>query len=109
MAKKKTTRPARKRAQPTPVDASKQALAEALPGALDRALKNYRALADAQVPDDAKAFQQHQTACKAALAHVDALIKLAAAVDDAGRDRQGGADIGPLIERAEAAFKSYAA
>lgn len=47
-----------------------------LPDAIRQAVTNYRGLAFADVSDDPKIFQQHQAACKAALAHIEALLKL---------------------------------
>lgn len=48
-------------------------LAEVLHAALDR----YRDFAATTPPEDAKGFAAHQSAAKAALAHLDALIGLA--------------------------------
>lgn len=85
-------------------------LKEALPEALRHAVDTYRALAFGPAPEDAKAFQQHQAACKAALAHIEALLKLADATgaevpssNDAGSD-----EAAVMLARAEAAFAAYA-
>ena len=84
-------------------------LKDALPEALRHAVDTYRALAFGPAPDDAKAFQQHQAACKAALAHIEALLKLA---DATGAEAPTHADVGSdeaavMLARAEAAFAAY--
>ena len=107
----KTNSPAAKR----DVAEVRAALADALPVLLDRAIDNYRAFAMQMPDDDAKLFQMHQAACKAALSHVDLLVRLARDVvtvpDGDGTPRAPaaarGADTADLIARAEAAFRHY--
>lgn len=70
-----------------------------LPKLLRNAIADYAGFAARSAPDDAKAFAAHQAACKAALAHLDAGIKLltwAEGPDDIADD------ITSLIRRAEA-------
>ena len=76
-------------------------LLRSLPSDIRRARKAYHRVADeAAGIMDAKGFVNYQSACKAALAHVESLIKLlrwvrdgelAAAVAGAGGDKQTGA------------------
>ena len=64
-------------------DASRARIAEFLPDALLKAMRSYQefvAREDAAAADGkaaAKAFSEHHSACKVALAHIDLLLKLA--------------------------------
>lgn len=44
--------------------------------AVDRALDSYTRFSAQPVPDDAKSFAAHHAACKAAVAHIDYLLRL---------------------------------
>lgn len=59
-------------------DLPRDEVARALPALIRQALESYRTFMDQGEPDneDAKAFAAHQSACKAAVAHVDALFRL---------------------------------
>lgn len=85
-------------------------LQAALPDALKNAVETYRAIAFEPQLDDAKAFQQHQAACKAALTHIEALLKLADAsgVEMPAADGAASASADALLARAEAAYRRYA-
>ncbi len=84
-------------------------LKEALPGALRHAVETYRSLAFGPVPDDAKGFQQHQAACKAGLAHIEALLKLSDATGtETPVGEQDTTDASAMLARAEAAYAAYA-
>lgn len=84
-------------------------LKEALPDALRHAVETYRSLAFGPVPDDAKGFQQHQAACKAGLAHIEALLKLADATGvETPVSKDSAADASAMLARAEAAYAAYA-
>ncbi len=94
----------------SPADTLQQEVIGAMPPAIDKAIENYRTIAMGDAPLDPKEFQQHQNACKAALQHIEALLKLAATID-AGT---GAESIGPdfaaadgLIRRAESAYKAF--
>lgn len=58
---------------------TRQQIARFLPDALAKALSSYHSFMDKNQPseNDAKEFSQHHTACKAAIAHIELLIKLA--------------------------------
>ena len=85
-------------------------LASRLPAMLGRALDNYALVALAEVPHDATDFRQHQAACKAALGHLEHLLRLV-------RDMNMGVEVSKaihvnheeddLITRAEEAFEVY--
>lgn len=48
-----------------------------LPDAIAQALTSYHRFADQNIPEDAKGFSAHHSACKVAIAHIELLIKLA--------------------------------
>ena len=53
-------------------------LAEILPGAIRKALQSYhRFAAMGPEEDDTRSFSAHHSACKAAIAHLELLLKLA--------------------------------
>lgn len=78
-----------------PPDLPRKEVTRALPALIRQALASYRTFME-QDPkhDDAKAFAAHQAACKAAVAHLDALFRLQRLAvpqgADAGRDGYGG-------------------
>ena len=82
-------------------------IAECLPSAIDCALQSYRHFAERSAPDDAKDFSAHHAACKAAIAHIDLLLKLAAW---ANLPREDGAEDDALVglmADAQAELESY--
>jgi len=92
----------------SPAQAGQEVLRRSLPASIRHAVQNYRAVAFADPPADAKEFQQHQGACKAALQHIEILMKLASAVDAVAV--QPGAsvrDTASVVARAEAAVDAY--
>tara|TARA_R110000787_G_scaffold63679_11_gene144179 strand:- start:282526 stop:282879 length:354 start_codon:yes stop_codon:yes gene_type:complete len=93
---------------PASVDAGRAVLVAALPQALIDAVETYQAHAGADIPEDARAFQQHQAACKAALQHIEVLLKLQGALGDdvSPPDTEGALDA--VRARAEAAYSAYA-
>ncbi|MBB4285124.1 hypothetical protein [Roseospira goensis] len=90
------------------LSAARDRLRGTLPDTLHRALDAYDAVAARPVPEDDKAFAAWQGGCKAVLAHVELLLKLAARV---GLDLSGpapgavddGAALSALLARARAA------
>ncbi len=71
----KTPTPRRRKARD--LDAVRDRLSTLLPPLLENAAASYQTFASLQPPDDAKGFTAHHSACKAALAHLDLLAKLA--------------------------------
>lgn len=71
----------------TPMGAKMRAtIAHSLPAAFDAAIQSYQEFYGQKTPDDAKAFSAHHSACKAAIAHLQLLIKLAAWVEEDAND-----------------------
>jgi hypothetical protein len=52
-------------------------IASTLPRAIEKAIASYREFYNQDTPDTAKEFSAHHTACKAAIAHIELLLKLA--------------------------------
>lgn len=81
-----------------------------LPGLIEAAFRRYEIFAGDELPDNVKAFAAHAAACRAALAHLDQLLKLA---QWAGGDKAMAAapsdDVDRLIADAEAALEKAAA
>lgn len=59
------------------LDALRGRLCMALPDRIAAAVDSYGRFAAAEAPEDAKGFAAHHAACRAALAHMDLLVKLA--------------------------------
>lgn len=76
-----------------------------LPSALREALAAYRRFSEGIPPENAKAFTAYQQACRAALAHVQVLLNLAAlaAPETAADADDTDDDLHRLIEAAKAA------
>lgn len=91
-----------------PAEVGQDVLKKSLPASLRHAVQNYRRMAFTEAPEDAREFQQHQAACKAALQHIDALMKLATAVGvPTGGAAETGQEHAGLLARAEAAVDAY--
>lgn len=71
-------------------------LAAVLPPLITAAAGSYRGFAAALAPDDAKGFAAHHAACKAALAHMEMLIKLARWAEDETTDEPPPGDADTL-------------
>lgn len=79
-----------------------------LPRLLDKALSTYIYFANTPPPENVKEFAAFQSSCRAALAHVHLLLKLAewARAGETGAI-EGETHIDQLLEQAEAALESY--
>lgn len=94
------------------LDDLKTALAARLPERAAAAVAAYDAFSASPAPDDAKGFAAHHAACKAALAHVEVLVKLlrwaappaAPAVAVTGGAGGGDDDLARLIAAARSAM-----
>ncbi len=89
------------------------AVAGMLPDAMARAVRGYQKLAkksdDLAGPDkDLKTCQLHQAACKAALQHIEILMKLAAA-SSSQKTKSQNADIADLMAKAGHELNAYQA
>ena len=67
----------------------KEKLKKALPQQISKVLKNYKEFSDQPVPEDAKGFGAHHSACKSAVVHIETLLKLARWTEDG----EGNSDI----------------
>ncbi len=56
-------------------------IATFLPAAISRAVESYRNFSEKLTSGDAKNFSEYHKACKAALAHIELLLKLAEGVN----------------------------
>ena len=99
---------------PAPADPT-AAVAGLFPSAVDAAVTAYRDFAATDPGADARGFAQHQSACKAALSHIEGLLKLARLIaepaagprsDGASWDDDGSGD-GETLAAAERAFAGY--
>jgi hypothetical protein len=75
-------------------------LIDLLPRAMACAIASYREFSAQTAPEDAKQFIAHHNACRAALAHVDYLSKLAKFVQTAHPHPDDDQDLQPLIHKA---------
>lgn len=73
--------------------------------AIDRALGSYARFSALDIPDDAKGFAAHHAACKAAVAHIDALLRLSrwTATDESKDDT----DLAGMLSEAEDEVRRY--
>lgn len=72
-----------------------------LPKLIRKGLADYAAFAATTPPDDAKGFAAHQTACKSALAHLDAAAKLLAWAEQPSNAADDSDDLMRMIRAAE--------
>lgn len=78
-----------------------------LPDALAKAIKAYQALAGkSDIGDDLKAHQLHQAGCKAALQHIELLLKLANTADISTPNLQHN-DLAALMAKAGDELTAY--
>jgi len=79
-----------------------------LPERLELAAASYRRFTTVDAPEDTKAFAAHQAACRASLAHIDLLMRLAHWVQS-NSDRLNATnedDLDRLLVEAEIALQS---
>ncbi|MFO1152119.1 MAG: hypothetical protein U1E42_00435 [Rhodospirillales bacterium] len=91
-------------------DGLRHDLVARLPRLLDKALSTYAYFANTPPPENVKEFAAFQSSCRAALAHVHLLLKLAewARASDAGEfGSETHIDIDRLIQEAESAIERY--
>lgn len=60
----------------------KDTLKKTLPQQISKVIKSYEAFSEHQVPEDAKGFSAHHSACKSAVVHAETLLKLARWTED---------------------------
>lgn len=95
-------------------EAARLEVAAALPEAIGRALDSYLAFSRGQPPKEPREHAQFQTACKNALAHLDALLRLAQALQPSATGEapatspDGAAELKALLRQARAAVSGLA-
>jgi hypothetical protein len=85
---------------PTIEGQTRAQIAQTLPHAIERAIASYHQFYDQPTPDEAKEFSAHHSACKAAIAHIELLLKLARWADlpDTHEDQS---DLKVMLEQAQ--------
>ncbi|MCA9267892.1 MAG: hypothetical protein H6865_05335 [Rhodospirillales bacterium] len=87
-------------------DVTRAKIAACLPQAIGHALDSYRDFAQPGQIVDVKTFAAHHAACKAAVAHIELLLRLAASVEMPAADDDG---LATLITDAEGELLRYRA
>ncbi|MEX1306335.1 MAG: hypothetical protein WEA84_14360 [Rhodovibrionaceae bacterium] len=87
---------------PSALATAERNLAGQLPALIDIAVESYRRFAQAESPDDPKAYAAQQSACKAALAHLDLLLRLARALLPKAGSEMPAPEVDALIAEARA-------
>lgn len=64
-------------AAPSPQEAVREKIARYLPDAIEKAIQSYRQFYGTPEIQDAKSFSAHHSACRAAIGHIELLLKLA--------------------------------
>lgn len=89
------------------LDRTRNDLGARLPGLIETAFRRYRDFAGNEPPTEPRAFAAYSTACRAALAHLEQLLKLALSLN--GEETVTPSDdVDRLIADAEAALKKTA-
>jgi len=90
------------------LDAIRRQLTGRLPSLIAKAAADHQELASAAAPSEARDFAAHQGACRAALAHMEQLIKMARWAEGSDFEaRDGGDNSERLIAKAKAAIKDH--
>ncbi len=82
----------------------RQKLAASLPRRIQAAIAGYEVFAASEPPDDSKGFAAWHAAAKAALAHVDLLVKLARWAEGTTEVEDGEAGLDRMLSQARAAL-----
>jgi hypothetical protein len=90
---------------------SREKIAKFLPDALKHSLESYhRFIISDELPDDAKSFSAHHSACKVAIAHIELLLKLAKWADILTNKAHNEADdavLAGIIAQAQSELDQY--
>jgi hypothetical protein len=84
--------------------ALRRELRQGLPALIRHAMAAYRRFSGGPPPHDAKSFLAYQAACRAAVAHIQLLIKLADFVHGEGADDDAGQELDRLLVAAREAL-----
>ena len=85
-------------------------IARFLPKALSTALESYHEFCQMEIPDGAKGFSAHHSACKEAIAHIELLLKVAQYAhlpDDGVVGDDDQRRLVTMLETAQAEFNDY--
>lgn len=87
-------------------------LRHGLPALLRRAIDSYHRFSAGPAPEDTKSFVAYQAGCRAAILHIQLLLKLAACAESDGAATAAGpteadAELETLIETAKAALDDH--
>ncbi|MCB1531726.1 MAG: hypothetical protein KDJ35_02540 [Alphaproteobacteria bacterium] len=89
-------------------DGLRESLVQFLPHALQAALNSYQGFVAREYEnEDPKVFKEHHDSCKAAIAHVELLLKLAEKFDILGGDENHDENLRMMIENARAEVSKY--
>mgnify|MGYP004360603243 CR=1 FL=1 len=80
----------------------REQIAEGLVGAIKTALASYHAFTDISGAQDAADFKKHHDAAKAALSHIELLMKLGESICTGHEDEFDNAMLAQMIEAAHA-------
>ncbi len=89
---------------------TRKSIATFLPEAIKTTLNSYHEFSSGIVPDDAKGFSAHHSACKVAIAHIELLIKLARWADLPDKTIEDEAEndiLAQMINSAQAELEEY--
>ena len=89
---------------------TRKRIATFLPDAIAKALTSYHIFADTDIPNEAKGFASHHSACKIAIAHIELLIKLARWADlpdGKAEDKNQQALLAGIMENAEEELRAH--
>jgi len=103
----KTARPTKRGNRAPDLETLRKDLAGRLPPLIEKAFTDYGTFATIEIPEAAKDFTAHQAACRAALAHIDLLVKLARWAETGEGDTSPldtAPDIEGLVAKARAAL-----
>lgn len=85
-----------------------ESVADFLPGALSKALSSYQGFCDREYESEKpKAFKEHHESCKAAISHVELLLKLAERFDVLRTEDNGHEVLAAMIESARSEVGKY--
>lgn len=91
--------------RPKTIKTLKKRLRKFLPNKIGEVIESYDSFSSNQAPDDSKEFAAYHSACKAAVAHAETLLKIVKWTDEEKQEKlkDASGDINRLIEEARKA------